>query len=53
MIASEHKEKVITNESDVDEDLCGHIVDESMQLSSSSYSYRSHVSVSQRLLYII
>ncbi|KAJ0666335.1 putative transcription factor B3-Domain family [Helianthus annuus] len=42
LLASEHKEKVITNESDVDEDLGGDIVGESMRLSSFSDAYRSH-----------
>ncbi|XP_035834384.1 uncharacterized protein LOC118482849 [Helianthus annuus] len=42
LLASEHKEKVITNESDVDEDLGGHIVGESNRLSSSFDSYRSN-----------
>ncbi|MFS7956512.1 hypothetical protein Hanom_Chr07g00655471 [Helianthus anomalus] len=36
---SEHKEKVTTNESDVDQDLAGDVVSDSMRLSSS---YRSH-----------
>ncbi|KAJ0850486.1 putative transcription factor B3-Domain family [Helianthus annuus] len=39
---SEHKEKVITNECDVDEDVGGDIVGGSMRLSSSSDAYRSH-----------
>ncbi|MFS7945889.1 hypothetical protein Hanom_Chr06g00529421 [Helianthus anomalus] len=39
---SEHKERVITNESDVDEDLCGHIVAESNRFSSSFHAYQSH-----------
>ncbi|KAM0057236.1 putative transcription factor B3-Domain family [Helianthus debilis subsp. tardiflorus] len=43
LLASEHKEKVITNESDVDEDLGGDIVGESMRLSSSSDAYPSHI----------
>ncbi|MFS7904812.1 hypothetical protein Hanom_Chr01g00040421 [Helianthus anomalus] len=34
--------RVITNESDVDEDLCGHIVAESNRFSSSSHAYQSH-----------
>ncbi|KAJ0707686.1 putative transcription factor B3-Domain family [Helianthus annuus] len=42
LLASEHKEKVITNESDVDEDLGGDIVGESNRLSSSFDAYRSH-----------
>ncbi|KAF5764785.1 putative transcription factor B3-Domain family [Helianthus annuus] len=42
LLASEHKEKVITNESDVDEDLGGHIVGKSNRLSSSFDSYRSN-----------
>uniref|UniRef100_A0A251S6X5 Putative DNA-binding pseudobarrel domain-containing protein n=1 Tax=Helianthus annuus TaxID=4232 RepID=A0A251S6X5_HELAN len=42
LFASEHKEKVITNESDVDEDVGGDIVGGSMRLSSSSDAYRSH-----------
>ncbi|KAF5773848.1 hypothetical protein HanXRQr2_Chr13g0593331 [Helianthus annuus] len=52
LLASEHKEKVITNESDVYEDLGGDIVGESNRLSSSFDAYRSHVSVSQYALYI-
>ncbi|KAJ0495834.1 putative transcription factor B3-Domain family [Helianthus annuus] len=43
LLASEHKDKVITNESDVDENLAGDIVGESMRLSSSSDAYQSHV----------
>ncbi|KAM0052822.1 hypothetical protein Hdeb2414_s0007g00252851 [Helianthus debilis subsp. tardiflorus] len=42
LLASEHKEKVITNGSDVDEDVGGDIVGGSMRLSSSSDAYRSH-----------
>ncbi|KAF5774672.1 putative transcription factor B3-Domain family [Helianthus annuus] len=42
LLASEHKEKVITNECDVDEDVGGDIVGGSMRLSSSSDAYRSH-----------
>ncbi|KAM0044223.1 hypothetical protein Hdeb2414_s0010g00350701 [Helianthus debilis subsp. tardiflorus] len=42
LLASEHKERVITNESDVDEGLCGHIVAESKRFSSSSHAYQSH-----------
>ncbi|KAJ0477414.1 putative transcription factor B3-Domain family [Helianthus annuus] len=42
LLASEHKERVITNETDVDEDLCGHIVAESNRFSSSSHTYQSH-----------
>ncbi|KAJ0714903.1 putative transcription factor B3-Domain family [Helianthus annuus] len=36
--------RVITNESDVDKDLCGHIVAESNRFSSSSHAYQSHLS---------
>ncbi|KAJ0680910.1 hypothetical protein HanPI659440_Chr16g0629691 [Helianthus annuus] len=42
LLTSEHKEKVITNESDVDEDLGGDIVGECTRLSSSFDAYRSH-----------
>ncbi|KAJ0937842.1 putative transcription factor B3-Domain family [Helianthus annuus] len=42
LLTSEHKEKVITNESDVDEDLGGDIVGESNRLSFSFDAYRSH-----------
>ncbi|MFS7930089.1 putative transcription factor B3-Domain family [Helianthus anomalus] len=43
LLASEHKEKVITNESDVDQDPAGDVFGDSMLLSSSFDAYRSHV----------
>ncbi|XP_035840411.1 uncharacterized protein LOC110910713 [Helianthus annuus] len=42
MLIWEHKDKVITYESDVDEDVVGDVVGDLMRLSSSCDAYRSH-----------